>query len=124
METQQSIEKPYTAEYDKAVHGELIDTTPMLQDQSEPNHGEQESYNSDHQVDALFEQAGGCGLFQVIAFVAISFGMSATSWFVYEIGYFIQKPTSYVCTYTTDTPDPNICNVENICSGNPEIKSW
>lgn len=40
------------------------------------------------QVDMLFEKAGGCGLFQVIAYIAIAFGMSATSWFVYEFGYF------------------------------------
>ena len=51
----------------------------------------------DDRVNELFENIGGCGLFQVFAYIAIAFGMSSTSWFVYEIGYFTQAPDAYIC---------------------------
>lgn len=41
----------------------------------------------EERVDQLYEDAGGCGLFQVFAFVAIAWGMSADSWFIYEVGF-------------------------------------
>ena len=41
----------------------------------------------DEKVDELYAELGGCGLFQVFAYITIGFGMSAPSWFVYEIGY-------------------------------------
>ena len=44
----------------------------------------------DDRVDELFEKDGGCGLFQVFAYFAIAFGMSAPSWFIYEVGFFTQ----------------------------------
>ena len=79
----------------------------------------------DDRVDQLFEKIGGCGLFQVFAYVSIAFGISAPSWFVYEIGYFTQAPTAYICTYTGGvTPTEDICTQENICAGNPEISTW
>ena len=43
-------------------------------------------------VDALFETIGGGGLFQVFAYLAIAWGMSAPCWFIYEVGYFTQAP--------------------------------
>ena len=51
----------------------------------------------DDRVNELFERIGGCGLFQVFAYLAISFGMSSPSWFIYEIGYFTQAPDEYIC---------------------------
>ena len=53
----------------------------------------------DDRVDELFEKIGGCGMFQVFAWFSISFGISSLSWFIFEIGYFTQKPTTYICTY-------------------------
>ena len=44
----------------------------------------------DDRVDELYEKIGGCGLFQVFAYFAIAFGMSAPSWFIYEVGFFTQ----------------------------------
>ena len=38
-------------------------------------------------VDQIFEDAGGCGLFQVFVYFAIALGMSAPSWFIYEVGF-------------------------------------
>ena len=76
-------------------------------------------------IDRLFEEAGGCGLFQVFAYVAIAIGMSAPSWFIYEFGYLTQAPDAYVCTYAAGvTPDPSICTKENICDDDPRIASW
>ena len=37
----------------------------------------------DERVDKLFDNLGGCGWFQVFAYIAISFGMSSPSWFFY-----------------------------------------
>ena len=40
-------------------------------------------------IDELFDKAGGCGWFQVLAFIALGWGMSAVTWFVYEVGFLI-----------------------------------
>ena len=55
--------------------------------------------------------------------------MSSTSFFVYEVGYFTQAPTEYTCQYVEgyvppENKDDTICTQENICDGNPNIKSW
>ena len=41
----------------------------------------------DQQVDKTFTRIGGCGLFQVFAYFAIAWGMSAPSWYIYEVGF-------------------------------------
>ena len=76
-------------------------------------------------VDQIFEDAGGCGLFQVFVYFAIAFGMSAPSFFIYEIGFLIQKPSEYICTYKSETDMPE-CTVDNICndSVNSAFSSW
>lgn len=98
----------------------------MLQrDVEGANHGDDLEVSVERNLDRIFEEVGGCGLFQAFAYIAISFGMSATSWFIYELGYYTQPPTSYVCTYTeASLASSDICTVENICSGDPRIESW
>ena len=49
-------------------------------------------------VDDMFEDLGGCGCFQVLAYFGIAFGMSSPSWFVYEVGYLTQSTDDYLCT--------------------------
>ena len=46
-----------------------------------------EENNVEERVHKLYDKLGGCGLFQVVAYIAIAFGMSGPSWFIYEIGY-------------------------------------
>ena len=41
----------------------------------------------DDRVNKLFDDIGGCGLFQVFAYFGIAWGMSAPSWFIYESGF-------------------------------------
>lgn len=65
-------------------------------------------------------------MFQVLAYIAIAVGMSAPSWFVYEIGYLTQEPESdgYICTFYSASTDQSICTKENICAGDSQIASW
>jgi MFS family permease len=79
----------------------------------------------DDRVDQLFGKVGGCGLFQVFAYIVIVFGISGPSFFIFAIGFFTQKPDAYVCTYTGDVePTENICTLDNICAGDSQIASW
>ena len=38
-------------------------------------------------MDKTFQSIGGCGLFQVFAYLVLSCGMSSVSWFFYGVGY-------------------------------------
>ena len=77
----------------------------------------------DARVDKLFDDIGGCGLFQVFAFITVAWGMSAQSWYFYGLGFLTQPPDYYICTYN-GVPDPNICIKENICADDPRIATW
>ena len=71
----------------------------------------------------MFDDIGGCGLFQVFSFVTIAWGMSAQSWYFYALGFLTQEPGSYVCTYN-GVADDDICTKENICADDPRIATW
>ena len=60
----------------------------------------------EERVDQLYEDVGGCGLFQVFAYFAIAFGMSGPSWFIYEVGFLTQAPNEdeYLCQYQGGDP--------------------
>ena len=59
-----------------------------------------------------------------MAYFAVVFGISAPSWFIYQIGYLTMRP-EYVCTFADGVPyDPDICTKENICDNDPRIVSW
>ena len=76
-------------------------------------------------INELLDQLGGFNKFQIFAYIAIIVGMDGPNWFCYSIGYLIQKPDVYLCTYTDGiTPPEDICTVENICDGDPRIASW
>ena len=79
----------------------------------------------EEKVDQIYEDVGGCGPFQVFVYFAIAFGMSAPSFFIYQIGYLDQKPSDYICTYESETNMP-ACTVDNICdySVNSAFSSW
>jgi len=47
----------------------------------------EETRTLEERVDEMYEELGGCGCFQVLAYLAIGCGMSAVSWFVYETGF-------------------------------------
>ena len=47
----------------------------------------EENKTLDDRVNEIFEEIGGCNLFQVFAYIALAFGVSAPSFFVYEVGY-------------------------------------
>ena len=83
---------------------------------------EMSSQSLEERADEVYDKIGGCGCFQVLAYFAIGWGMSAPSWFVYESGYLTQKP-EYTCEYYSESDQPE-CNSENICDENPAIKSW
>ena len=59
----------------------------------------------------------------MLAYFALTFGLSSTSWFVYETGYLTQEP-SYICKYDSSVISPPECTKENICSKDPAIISW
>ena len=94
---------------------------PLVQRNADDQDGDESTLED--RVDELYEELGGCGLFQVLAYFAITFGMSAPSWFIYEIGFLTQAPTEYICTYYSATDQP-ACTLENICADNPAIESW
>ena len=74
----------------------------------------------DDRVDELYEKLGGCGLFQVFAYFAIAFGMSAPSWFIYEVGFFTQAPDQYICKDADGNVLPaDVCTKDNICDDDP-----
>ena len=74
----------------------------------------------DDRVDELYEKIGGCGLFQVFAYFSIAFGMSAPSWFIYEVGFFTQAPDQYICKDADGNVLPaDVCTKDNICDGDP-----
>ena len=51
--------------------------------------------------------------------------MSCISFVVYILGYLLQTPDTYICTYTTEVPEgSDICTQENICDGDPRIATW
>lgn len=90
---------------------------------AEPNTASRvEGEGEDNQVNEVYDQLG-CGLFQVFAYLALGFGMSSISWFMYEIGFLIQSPDTYACTYNADF-EPTPCTREYICAGDPAIASW
>ena len=62
-------------------------------------------------------------MFQILAYLTLSFGISSTSWFVYEIGYLTQEP-EYTCLYDSSVVSPPPCTSDNICSNNSAILSW
>ena len=64
-------------------------------------------------MDQLYERVGGCGLFQILAYFAIAIGMSAPSWYFYEVGFFTQAPGSYLCTYSDGIVAS--CTQDEIC---------
>ena len=73
----------------------------------------------------LFQRIGGFGKFQLFCWFAISFGISGPSWFIYEVGYLIQEPDAYICTYTAPVPaGSEICTKYNICADDPRIATW
>ena len=80
---------------------------------------------AEEKVEQIYEDVGGCGFFQVFAFFAISWGMSVVCFFEFQIGYLIQKPSDYVCSYKSETDMPS-CTVQNICddSVNGAFSSW
>ena len=79
----------------------------------------------DDRVDELYEKIGGCGLFQVFAYFAIAFGMSAPSWFIYEVGFYTQAPDQYICKDADGNVLPaDVCTKDNICDGDSAIASW
>ena len=78
----------------------------------------------DEQVDKTFTKVGGCGLFQVFAYLALTMGMSAPSWYIYEIGFLTQQP-DYTCTYTDGIiPTEDICIKAYICDDDPRIAGY
>jgi len=75
-------------------------------------------------VDVLFQKAGGCKWFSVLAYMATSTGINSISFFFYQIPFLVQKQV-YSCEFSI--PDQNmqeVCTVENICSDDPRISSW
>ena len=79
----------------------------------------------DERVDELFEKVGGCGLFQIFAYIAIAWGISAPSWFIFEVGYFIQAPDEYICKNADGVIlSADVCTKDNICDGDPQIATW
>ena len=82
----------------------------------------EEETTVEERVEKLYEDLGGCGCFQVLAYFGIAWGMSGPSWFIYEVGYLTQEP-DYICEYDDSGETPE-CNKENICSEAPGIKSW
>ena len=69
----------------------------------------------DDRVNKLFDDLGGCGLFQIFIYFAIAFGMSSPSWFIYEVGFLTQEPETYTCTFDDGTVGS--CTKEDICDG-------
>ena len=55
--------------------------------------------------------------------VAILFGTNTQDLWFNELGYFIQAPDTYICTYASQDNKPP-CTKENICANNPAITSW
>ena len=45
--------------------------------------GQRPPSSPEEEADKIYREIGGCGLFQVMAYLAICFGMSSPSWFVY-----------------------------------------
>ena len=56
-----------------------------------------EEITLDQRVDDMMMKVGGCGCFQVLAYLAIGFGMTAPGWFIYEEGFLTQPATVYLC---------------------------
>ena len=56
--------------------------------------------------------------------MAIAFGISSPSWFVYEVGYLTQAPDDYICKFTEDDVPPDTCTKKNICDNDPLIESY
>ena len=60
---------------------------PLIYDEkSNQDNGKESSI--DDKIDQMFEEAGGCGLFQVFAYIAIAWGASSTAWFIYALGFY------------------------------------
>ena len=84
-----------------------------------------EMRTQEDELDEVFEQVGGFGWFQVFAYVAIGFGMSATAWFVQESGYLTQEPDGYICYDSQGQQLPeDVCTKDNICADDSPIASW
>ena len=69
----------------------------------------EENKTLDDRVNEIFEEIGGGNLFQVFAYIALAFGVSAPSFFVYEVGYLTQAPDLFICTYVDGyVPPPGV----------------
>jgi len=80
------------------VNDESLIESPLLAERNTETGGPC-TLTLDERVDKVYDDIGGCGRFQVFVYFALAFGMSAPSWFIYEIGYLDQKPSDYICTY-------------------------
>ena len=84
-----------------------------------------ENESLEDQIEKLFQESGGCGWFQVLAYFAITLGISGPNFFLFEIGFYTQAPDTYICTYTDGVqPSVDICTKEYICKNDPRIATW
>ena len=57
----------------------------------------QEFLEVEAKVDKTFREIGGCGCFQVFAYLVIALGIHSQGFYIYMIGYYEQPPI-YECT--------------------------
>ena len=77
-------------------------------------------------LENTFTDIGGFGKFQLFACITLSSGISATSFWLYEMGYLTQKHI-YKCSFNNPSSIINpadVCTVANICGKNSQIASW
>ena len=67
-------------------------------------------------------KVGGCGMFQILAYFAVAFGMSGPSWFIYEVGYLTQSPENYFCTNAEGVTYS--CTQKDICASDSTVVSF
>ena len=59
---------------------------------------EEEFLGVEAKVDKTFRDIGGCGCFQVFAYLVIALGIHSQGFYIYMLGYYEQPPI-YECTF-------------------------
>ena len=59
---------------------------------------EEEFLGVEAKVDKTFRDIGGCGCFQVFAYLVIALGIHSQGFYIYMLGYYEQAPI-YECTF-------------------------
>ena len=119
------ISQPHTSVNRPSEGHSSLDTEPSTEVGAQHGPPNTASDNQER-LNQLLLEIGGFGRLQFLSYLVTWGGWVSVSFWLYALGYFIQKPV-YKCVFAGSVPEADmdeICTAENICDGDPRISSW